>query len=128
MAEKDSSLTNELARERNREAADRTLLAWIRTSLALISFGFGIERLGQAAVDLDGRLAGFSVRKTWVAGAALIVLGIVATLAGIWEHRQVLRTISDAVYRYADRPPIAQYMGYALVAVGLAALAMILIV
>ena len=42
-------LANELARERNREAADRTLLAWIRTSLAMISLGFGIERLGQAA-------------------------------------------------------------------------------
>jgi putative membrane protein len=128
MPDRDSSLTNELARERNREAADRTLLAWIRTSLALISFGFGIERLGQAAVDLDGRLAGFSARKTWVAGAALIMLGIVATLAGIWEHRQVLKAILDDDYRYADRPAIARFMGYALVAVGLAALAMILIV
>ena len=46
--------TTELARERNREAADRTLLAWIRTSLAMTSLGFGIERFGQAAVDLDG--------------------------------------------------------------------------
>ena len=128
MAEKDSSLTTELARERNREAADRTLLAWIRTSLALISFGFGIERLGQAALGFDGELVGFSPLKTRVAGAALIVLGIVATLAGIWEHRHVLRTISDVDYRYASRPPIARYMGYALVAVGLAALAMILVV
>jgi len=128
MSDRDQSLTNELARERNREAADRTLLAWMRTSLALISFGFGIERLGQAAVDLDGRLAGFSARKTWVAGAALIVLGIVATLAGIWEHRQVLAAILHDDYRYAERPPIARYMGYALVAVGLGALVMILIV
>ena len=128
MAERDHFLTNELARERNREAADRTLLAWIRTSLALISFGFGIERLGQAAVDLDGRLAGFSARKTWIAGAALIMLGIVATLTGIWEHRQVLKAILDDDYRYADRPAIARFMGYALVAVGLGALAMILIV
>ena len=47
--ENPSSLTNELARERNREAADRTLLAWIRTRLAVISFGFGIGRLGQDA-------------------------------------------------------------------------------
>ena len=40
-------VTTELARERNREAADRTLLAWIRTSLAMVSLGFGIERFGQ---------------------------------------------------------------------------------
>ncbi|NDC52905.1 MAG: DUF202 domain-containing protein [Planctomycetia bacterium] len=128
MADRDTSLPNELARERNREAADRTLLAWVRTSLALISFGFGIERLGQAAVSFDGRLAGFSPLKTRIGGAALIVLGIVATLAGIWEHRQMLQAIRDDDYRYADRPPIARYMGYALVAVGIAALAMILVV
>ena len=128
MADRDASLTNELARERNREAADRTLLAWIRTSLALISFGFGIERLGQAALGLDGDAAGFSPLKTRVAGATLIILGVVATLAGIWEHRHVLRSISDAHYRYAERPAIARYLGYALVAVGLAALAMILVI
>ena len=128
MADDDRSLTNELARERNREAADRTLLAWIRTSLALISFGFGIERLGQAVVSLEGRLVPFSPLKTRIAGAALIVLGIAATLAGIWEHRHVLRSILDHDYRYGDRPAIAQWMGYALVAVGAAALASVLLV
>ena len=120
------SLTNELARERNREAADRTLLAWIRTSLAMISLGFGIERLGQAAVGLDGNLTGFSPLKTRIAGGLLIALGIAATLAGIWEHRHMLKAILDKDYRYADRPAIARFMGYALVAVGSAALLVIL--
>jgi putative membrane protein len=124
---RDTSLANELARERNREAADRTLLAWIRTSLAMISLGFGIERLGQAAISLDGKAAGFSPLKTRVFGAALILLGIAATLAGMWEHRHTLRAIMDADYRYADRPPIARYMGVAIVTVGTVALAMILL-
>jgi putative membrane protein len=119
------SLTNELARERNREAADRTLLAWVRTSLAMISLGFGIERLGQAALNLDGPLVGFSPLKTRVFGAALILLGIAATLAGMWEHRHMLKAIQDADYRYQDRPPIARFMGVALVLVGLAALTVI---
>ena len=39
------NLANELARERNREAAERTLMAWIRTALSLIGFGFGIGKL-----------------------------------------------------------------------------------
>jgi putative membrane protein len=116
------SLTNELARERNREAADRTLLAWIRTSLAMISLGFGIERLGQAALSLDGKAAGFSPLKTQVFGTTLIVLGITATLAGMWEHRAMLAAISRDDYRYADRLPIARFMGWALVLVGAAAL------
>jgi len=121
-----ATLTTELARERNREAADRTLLAWIRTSLAMISLGFGIERLGQAALSLDGKMAGFSPLKTRVFGTALIVLGIAATLAGMWEHRRMLAAISHDDYRYADRPPIARFMGWALVLVGIAALAAML--
>ena len=109
------------------EAADRTLLAWIRTSLAMISLGFGIERLGQAALALDGRMVAFSPVKTRLFGAALIALGVAATLAGMWEHKRVLAAISGDDYRYADRPPIARYMGVALVVVGLAALAMMLV-
>jgi putative membrane protein len=120
------SLSNELARERNREAADRTLLAWIRTSLAMISLGFGIERLGQAALSFDGKLSGFSPLKTQVFGASLIVLGMAATLAGMWEHRHMLTAISRDDYRYSDRPPIARSMGWALVLVGAAALATML--
>ena len=117
-----AGLSNELARERNREAADRTLLAWIRTSLAMISLGFGIERLGQAALSFDGRLADLSSLKTRAFGVALIVLGMAATIAGMREHRHMLTAISRDDYRYADRPPIARYMGWALVLVGAAAL------
>lgn len=127
MADRDTSLTNELARERNREAADRTLLAWVRTSLAMISLGFGIERLGQAAVAFDGRMIGFSPLKTRLFGAALIALGIAATLAGMWEHRQVLAAVDRDDYLYTNRPPIARYMGVALVVIGMAALAMMLV-
>jgi putative membrane protein len=127
MPDRDHSLTNELARERNREAADRTLLAWIRTSLAMISLGFGIERLGQAALAFDGRMAGFSPLKTRLFGAALIALGIAATLAGMWEHRRVLEAVSREDYRYGDRPPIARYMGVAIVIIGIAALALMLV-
>ena len=122
-----TSVINELARERNREAADRTLLAWIRTSLAMISLGFAIERLGQAALAMDGRLAGVSPLKSRVLGSALIVLGIAATLVGMWEHRHMLAAIKNADYRYADRPAVARWMGMGIVCVGLAALAVILL-
>ena len=78
----------------NRQAADRSLLAWIRTSLAIISLGFGIERLGQAANNLDGAVVGLSPVKTRMIGAALILLGIGATLSGMWEHRHTLMAVS----------------------------------
>jgi len=121
------TIADELARERNREAADRTLLAWIRTSLAMISLGFGIERLGQAAVAMEGHVDGFSPVKTRLFGVVLIALGVVATVAGMWEHKRVLAAVSQDDYRYADRPPIARYMGIGVVVVGLAALALMLV-
>lgn len=127
MHDSGSSVTNELARDRNRQAADRTLLAWIRTSLAMISLGFGIERLGQAAVAFDGRLDAVAPLKTRVFGSALIALGIAATLVGMWEHRHVLAAIRNVDYRYADRPAVARWMGMSLVLVGLTALAVILL-
>jgi uncharacterized membrane protein YidH (DUF202 family) len=39
-----TNLTNELAKERNRAAYDRTLMAWIRTAISLIGFGFAIAK------------------------------------------------------------------------------------
>ena len=36
-------LTNELAKERNHLASDRTLMAWIRTAISLFGFGFAIK-------------------------------------------------------------------------------------
>lgn len=39
------NLNNELAKERTRATADRTLMAWTRTSFSLIGFGFGIPTI-----------------------------------------------------------------------------------
>ena len=46
-AEPTISESTELAKERNREVTDRILMAWIRTSLSLIGFGFGIDAIVQ---------------------------------------------------------------------------------
>jgi len=122
------SVTDELARQRNREAADRTLLAWIRTSLAMISLGFAIERLGQMAVGAEGNHASLALLEGRLFGAALICLGIAATLAGMWEHRHVLVSIKNPEYRYDERPAIARWMGTGLVVVGFAALVLVWLV
>ena len=47
--------STQLARERNREAADRTLMAWIWTALSLIGFGFGIDMISKG---LEGTALG----------------------------------------------------------------------
>ena len=58
-----TNISNELAKERTREAAERTLTSWMQSCLALISFGFVYARLlpGGAIVGLGAIAAGVIV-------------------------------------------------------------------
>ena len=75
-------------------AAERTLLAWNRTSLTLMAFGFMIERFGlfvHMLMPQKGEMLqrGFSF---WI-GLAFILLGAFAAGAAIVQYRAVLRTL-----------------------------------
>ena len=47
MTDKELKLVDMLALDRNKLAAERTLMAWVRTSLSMISFGFTIYKFLQ---------------------------------------------------------------------------------
>ena len=77
-------------------AAERTLLAWVRTGLAMMGFGFVVARFGlflreMAAVKGEGILLtpGYSV---WI-GAALILLGVLANVLSAVQHVQTLNRL-----------------------------------
>src|ERR1043165_9506763 len=94
------NLANELARERNREAAERTLMAWIRTALSLIGFGFGIGKLDAylRAADLHTR---FDLpHSALIFGASFIVVGIFGLLAAIVQHVRILKRLSRPDFAY----------------------------
>lgn len=80
-------------------AAERTLLAWNRTSLALIAFGFLIERVGiiLEALSLIEQAA-LQARLTFWLGLAFIILGsCVAVYASLQFHR-FLKTLNESEY------------------------------
>lgn len=112
------NLTNELAKERTRAAADRTLMAWIRTSLSLIGFGFGIPTLVKAieASRLGDRLG----PHPWANGIGLlfITIGIFAMAAALRDHRQIVARIQSDRYVYSSSKT-AERVGFALLGVGL---------
>ena len=80
-------------------AAERTLLAWNRTGLTLMAFGFVIERFGLFVYMLspqkgDVLQRGFSF---WI-GLAFIVLGALAAAAAVAQYRAVLRTLKPVEF------------------------------
>ncbi|MGF1458053.1 MAG: YidH family protein [Leptolyngbyaceae cyanobacterium] len=95
----------ELAKERNRAAEERTLMAWIRTSLSLISFGVGIDRI-VAVLEQNLGGVGNPIRLSRILGLSFIALGTFAMLAAAFDHRQQLQRIqrNDLIY-VARRSP-----------------------
>ena len=99
-------------------AAERTLLAWNRTSLALMAFGFAVERFGlfmhmmNPTVPVTGRDA-----SLWV-GLALVSLGVVLAVLSVIQYRHVLKTLQPAEIpeRYAIHLPV--YATLAVAAIG----------
>lgn len=86
-------------------AAERTLLAWNRTSLTLMAFGFVIERFGlflHLVSPGNGDLLQRGV-SYWV-GITFIGLGALASVMAIIQYRKVLQTLK----------PIEIPSGYAL--------------
>ena len=77
-------------------AAERTLLAWVRTGLAMMAFGFVAARFGLFLREIAAvqgmpppRQQGFSV---W-AGVSLVVLGVVVNLCAAVKHWHTVRRL-----------------------------------
>lgn len=75
-------------------AAERTLLAWTRTSLTLMAFGFVVERFGLFLFTLFPHQSESLQRglSFWI-GLSFIMLGAFVSIVGAVQYRRVLRTL-----------------------------------
>jgi len=85
----------ELALQRSFLATERTLMAWIRTSIALIGFGFTLAKLFQSLAASDVLVRG-PAGKVWTAegvGMILISLGTFALVIAVFDHHRELKRL-----------------------------------
>jgi putative membrane protein len=91
-----------LDRLRDRLANERTLLAWLRTAVALMGFGLVVARFGVFLDTLalaQGQAGGGGDSSRWT-GAALLVVGTLVAILDGWRTRAYAREIG-----VADAPP-----------------------
>ena len=124
---KKTSITNELARERNRAAADRTLMAWIRTALAMIGFGFGVGKLYDALEKANPERVSDPLHSAQIVGEALIALGVLGLLAAVVQHWRILKQIEDAKYIYRQPRALPLIVAALLLLIGAFAFVSILL-
>jgi putative membrane protein len=77
-------------------AAERTLLAWIRTGLALMGFGFVVARFGLFLQELQAVQRLPFVQTTGLSlwfGTVLIVVGVIVNLFAGWQHARLVREL-----------------------------------
>ena len=104
-------------------AAERTFLAWIRTGLSLMGFGFVVARFGLFLRVLQvgqPSLAAQSYGLSFWFGTALIVIGVIVNLWSARQHVRLVRALNQGAAA-TDRPSsLALGVAVALAVIGLA--------
>jgi putative membrane protein len=102
-------------------AAERTLLAWVRTSLGLMGMGFVVARFGlflrmvsQSVPDHAYRPRGLSAAM----GIGLVVLGVACAVAAGVQHQRFARTLSPLERPRAYSMTVSLFLAYAIAVAG----------
>lgn len=85
-------------------AAERTLLAWVRTGLTIMAFGFVVARFGlflrllaaQHVETSSSALAQGPHEVSSIVGIALVLVGSACMILGAIQHRSYVKTLPPA--------------------------------
>jgi len=82
-------------------ANERTLLAWVRTSIGLIALGFVVSRFGLYLRELAPGTSSAppATHHSALIGVSLVALGILLALLALRQYRTTQRQIEAGSYR-----------------------------
>jgi putative membrane protein len=91
-------------RQRDHQANERTFLAWLRTAVALIAFGFAIARFGLFTRQLQSVIMGKSFNphplfNSQNLGLILVIFGILSMAVAAWRYNKVYWQIERGNFR-----------------------------
>lgn len=90
-------------RARDHLANERTFLAWVRTSVAIVVFGFAIGRFAIAIrqfIQLQGRATPTAGLSVWF-GTIAMIAGVLLTLAGLLRYRRTRAQLESGTFEPA---------------------------
>ncbi len=108
-------------------AAERTLLAWNRTVLSLMAFGFVIERFGLflrfvALAPGAGIVAPQDRVSFWI-GIGFIALGVAAALGSVAQYRVALASLKPSEIPPGYRTSVGIWLNVLIAGLGAALIA-----
>jgi len=104
-------------------AAERTLLAWVRSGLTVIALGFVVARFGLFLSLLSGSHNGLpdnpSNGLSGALGITLVIMGSVAVLAAMYNHRCYIRSLPPEDVPEISLPWLSTVFSLTIAVVGL---------
>jgi len=116
---KKEKIAIDLSKQRNRNSAERTLLAWLRTGLSFIGFGFGIPGVSRFLILEHPEKSAKMIFDIKIFGITFILLGLISVTMAMVQYNRDLKRIHSEEYFFEKSFPLAFFVAAVLILIGL---------